>query len=89
MSLEAERLEVLKMVESRRVSPEDGARLLAALRGRQPPAGPAIADPELKKLRATVTNGQPGAAVLISPATAGIGRVVIARSSAQESGALG
>jgi hypothetical protein len=42
MPLENERLEILKMVQSKQISPEDGARLLKAITSgsAQPPARP-------------------------------------------------
>ncbi len=48
MAFENERLEVLKMIETRQVTPEEGARLLAALgeeRRRVEPARASVASP--------------------------------------------
>jgi hypothetical protein len=40
MTLESERLAVIRMVEEGKVTAEEGARLLGALGGKKPPAGP-------------------------------------------------
>jgi hypothetical protein len=46
MALDAERLEILRLVETRQISPEEGARLLTALdRDAAPPRPPAPATP--------------------------------------------
>ncbi len=53
MALENERLEILKMIEAKRLTPEDGARLLAALGEEKRPAEPARAS-----VVSSTTNGR-------------------------------
>ena len=60
MTTAEERMQILKMIEEGKISPEEGARLLSALGKKKPPAPPPPGGSDARWFRVRVTDADTG-----------------------------